>query len=157
MKGKFLVVLLGFIFCLWAFLIACAPLNAQEWTAEQKAVAESFQKLINAAVSGDMEELKSCWHPQISWWDYGQEHPVGLEVYTKIMEGFHKSGVVWVACDAKPLEIHVVDNVAIVYAMNKNIFKDSSGTETTTSGPWTAVLFKQDGNWLFLSNSWVEK
>jgi ketosteroid isomerase-like protein len=72
------------------------------------------------------------------------------------MEDFYKTGVEWV-CDAKPLEIHVVDNVAILYAVNKNTFKDAEGNETTESGPWTAVLIKQDDKWLFLSNSWTAK
>ena len=156
MKGKFLVVLLGLVFCLCVFLVESKPIRAEEWTAEQKAVAESFQKLIDAAVEGDIEKLKSCWHSQISWWDYRQEHPVGLEVYTKFMEDFYKTGVEWV-CDAKPLEIHVVDNVAILYAVNKNTFKDAEGNETTESGPWTAVLIKRDDKWLFLSNSWTAK
>ena len=56
---------------------------------------------------------------------------------------------------AEPEEIHVVDNVAILYINNKNTFKDAEGNEFSTSGPWTAVLFKQDGKWLFLSNSWT--
>jgi hypothetical protein len=42
MKGKFLVVLLGLVFCLCVFLVESKPIQAEEWTAEQKAVAESF-------------------------------------------------------------------------------------------------------------------
>ena len=33
----------------------------------------------------------------------------------------------------------------------------AEGHEITSSGPWTAVLIKQDGKWLFLSNSYTEK
>ena len=74
------------------------------------------------------------------------------------MKGFeelHNSDVKWVSCDAKPLEIHVVGNVAILYIANKNAFKDAEGNETTTFGPWTSFWIKEDAKWLMLSNSWT--
>jgi len=156
MRRKSLVLLLGLVFCLCAFLFECKPLSAKEWTAEQKKIAECFHKLVEAAVKGDIEKMKSCWHPQISWWDYKQEHPVGIDVYLKEIEDI-SSKVKWISCNAEPLEIHVVGNVAVLYATYKNIFKDAEGHEITSSGPWTAVLIKQDGKWLFLSNSYTEK
>ena len=78
-----------------------------------------------------------------------------MDVYPKELEELFKSEVEWVSCDAKPLEIHVVNNVAILYINNKNTFKDAEGNEFTTIGPWTAVLIKEGGKWLFLSNSWT--
>jgi len=152
-----LVLILCFAVSLCPFLLESTPLNAEEWTAEQQAAADCFHKYIYAAVKGDVEKMKSFYHPQMSWWDYKQEHPVGIDTYLKGMEDFYKSGVEWVSCDAKPLEIHVVDNVAILYTTYKNIFKDSEGNETTPSGVWTAVLIKQNDKWLFLSNSYIEK
>ena len=159
MKKLFMILPLVFLLCL---TFNCqkqgeevAEEPAVDVEAEKEAVAESLQNLVDAAVSGDMEKLKSLWHPQISWWNYTQEHPVGMDVYPKEMEDLFKSDVEWVACDAEPVEIHVVDNVAILYINNKNTFKDAEGNEFSTSGPWTAVLFKQDGKWLFLSNSWT--
>ena len=158
MRGKISVFLIvGLVFCLWAFLLESTPLHAKEWTAEQKAVADSFHKLVEVAVKGDIEKMKSCWHPQISWWNYEQEHPVGIDVYLKEMEDFYKSKVEWISCEAEPVEIHVVDNVAILYATYKNSFKDAQGKEFSVTGFWTAVLIKQEGKWLFLSNSYAEK
>ena len=157
MKKSFMNIPLVFLLCLWTFLLESAPLHAKEWTAEQKAVAECFHKYVDTAVKGDVEKLKSFYHPQMSWWDYKQEHPVGIKVFLKGMEELYKSEVKWISCDAKPLEIHVVGDVAILYTTYKNILKDPEGNETTTSGHWTAVLIKQDGKWLFLSNSYIEK
>ena len=145
------------VFLLCTFLIESKPNHAEEWTAEQKAVAESFQQLIDTAMKWDIEKLKSLYHPQMSWWDYNQEHPVDIDTYLKGMEDMYKSGVEWVSCDAKPLEIHIADNVAILYATYKNTFKDAEGNKSTPSGVWTAVLIKQDDKWLFLSNSYCEK
>ncbi len=157
MNGKSLVVLLGLVFCLWAFLLESTPISAKEWTIEQKAVADSFQKLVEAAVKGDIGKLKSFWHPKISWWYFKEEHPVGIEVYLKGLEEIYKSKVKWISCESEPLEIHVVGNVAILYATYKNILKDPEGKETVMSGPWTSVLIKQENKWLFLSNSWTSE
>jgi uncharacterized protein (TIGR02246 family) len=157
MKGKFLVVLLGLVFCLCVFLVDSKPIHAEEWTDEQKAVADCFQKYLETAVKGDIEKMKSFYHLQVSWWDYKQERPVGVDTFLKGQEDFYKSGFEWISCDAKPLEIHVVDNVAVLYATYKNLFKDSEGNESTPSGIWTAVLIKQDDKWQFLSNSYIQK
>lgn len=141
MRSKPLVLLLSLVFCLCTFLFESAPLAAKEW----------------AAVEGDIEKLNSFWHPQISWWNYKQEHPVGIDVYLKEMEDFYKSEVKWISCEAEPVEIHIVGNVAILYTTYINSFKDPEGNESVISGPWTSVLIKKDDNWLFLSNSWTVK
>jgi len=70
------------------------------------------------------------------------------------MEEFYKSGLKWV-CDLGPFEIHIVGDTAVLYTTYKNKFTDYEGNETTSSGNWTAVLIKQDGKWLFLSNSFT--
>ena len=151
-----LVILLYLTVSLCAFLLESTPLNVKEWTAEQKEVAECFHKMVDTAIKGDIEKLKSFYHPEMSWWDYKQEHPIGIDVFLKGMEDLYKSEVKWVSSDAKPLEIHVVGNVAILYATYTNFLKDPEGNETTISGRWTAVLIKQEGKWLFLSNSYSE-
>jgi len=124
--------------------------------AEKEAVAKCFQDYVETAVKGDIEKLRSFYHPEMSLWDFKQEHPVGIEAYLKGMEEFYKSGLKWV-CDLGPFEIHVAGHAAVLYTTFKNIFKDPEGNKTTSSGPWTAVLIKQDGKWLFLSNSYTEK
>ena len=119
--------------------------------AEKQAVAERFQALVDTAIEGDIEKYKSFFHPEMRWWDYKQEHLVGIEAYLKYMEEFYKSGLKWI-CDLGPFEIHIVGGTAVLYTTYTNKFTDSEGNETTSSGYWTAVLIKQDGKWLFLSN-----
>jgi hypothetical protein len=143
-------VLLGLVFCLCVFLVKSKSIHAEEWTAEQKEVAECFQKLCEASFKG-IDEMKGFWHPKISWWNYDQEHPVGIDGYVMEMKEFYKQRDNWISIDAKPMEIHVIDNVAILYATYINTFKGSE----SKSGYWTAVLIKQEGKWLFLSNSYV--
>ncbi len=150
-----LVFLLCFIFgCQQAEEVAEEPVVDIE--AEKQAVAECFQALVDTAVEGDIEKYKSFFHPEMRWWDFSQEHPVGIDVYTKIMEEFYKSALNWI-CDLGPFEIHIVGDTAVLYTTYTNKFTDPEGNETTSSGLWTAVLVKQNDRWLFLSNIFTEK
>ena len=121
---------------------------------EKEAVAEFFQSYVDTAVEGDIEKLNSFYHPEMSWWDYKQEQPVGIEAYLKSMEEFYKSELKWI-CDLGPFEIHIVEDTAVLYTTYTNKFTDPEGNETAASGPWTAVLIKQDGKWMLLSNSFT--
>jgi len=147
---KKLFTIIPLVFLLYFSLIESKPMHAKEWTAEQKEVAECFQKLCEASFKG-IEEMKSLWHPKISWWNYDQEHPIGVDGYLREMKEFYKQRDNWISIDAEPVEIHIIDNVAILYATYTNTFKGSE----SQSGYWTAVLIKQEGKWLFLSNSYV--
>lgn len=124
--------------------------------AEKQSVAERFQALVDTAVKGDIEKYKSFFHPEMRWWDFSQKDPVGIEDYTKYMEEFSKSGLKWVS-ELGPFEIHIIGKTAVLYTTYKNIFKDPEGKETTSSGPWAAVLVKQDDRWMFLSNIFAAK
>ena len=154
MKKILMVISLVFLLC---FTFGCqkgeeaAEEPVVDVEAEKQAVAERFQALVDTAIEGDIEKYKSFFHPEMRWWDYKQEHPVGIEAYLKYMEEFYKSGLKWI-CDLGPFEIHIVGGNAVLYTTYTNKFTDPEGNETTSSGYWTAVLSKQDGKWLFLSN-----
>jgi hypothetical protein len=124
--------------------------------AEKQSVAECFKALVDTAIKGDLEKYKSFFLPEMRWWDFSQESPMGIGDYTKNMEEFYKKGLKWV-CELGPFEIHVVGRTAVLYTTYKNIFKDAKGNQTTSSGPWAAVLIKQNGRWLFLSNIYAAK
>jgi uncharacterized protein (TIGR02246 family) len=154
MKKLLMIMSLVLLLC---FTFGCQPAEVAEEPAvdieaEKEAVAEYFHAYVDTAVEGDIEKLKSFYHPEMSWWDYKQEHPVGIEAYLKSMEEFYKSGLKWI-CDLEPFEIHIVGDTAVLYTTYTNKFTDPEGNESTSSGPWTAVLIKQDGKWLLLSNS----
>jgi ketosteroid isomerase-like protein len=159
MKKLFMILPLVFLLCITSSCQKAEEVAEEpsvDVEAEKAALAESLQNLLDAAVKGDAEKVKSFWHPQISWWYYTQEQPHGIDVWLKGFEELHSSDVKWASCDAKPLEIHVVGNVAILYIVNKNTMIDAEGNETTTFGPWTSVWIKKDAKWMMLSNSWTD-
>jgi uncharacterized protein (TIGR02246 family) len=151
-----LVLLLCFVFGCQKQVKEAVEEPAVDVEAEKQAVAKRFQALVDTAVEGDIEKYKSFFHPEMRWWDFGQENPVGIEEYMKFMEDFYKSGLKWV-CELGPFEIHIVEETAVLYTTYKNIFTDTEGTDTISSGPWTAVLVKQDGQWMLLSNIFTAK
>jgi hypothetical protein len=150
-----MVFLLCFAFsCQKAEEVAEEP--AVDVEAEKEAVAERFQALVDTALEGDIEKLKSFFHPEMRWWDFSQGNSVGIEDYMKHMEEVYKLGLKWES-ELGPFEIHIVEETAVLYTTYKNIFKNPEGNETTSLGLWTAVLVKQDDRWLFLSNIFIEK
>ena len=160
MKKYFCAVSLILLLC---FMVGCqkqgdevAEKPAVDVEAEKQAVAERFQAFVDTSVAGDIEKWKSFIHPEMRWWDFNQKCPVGIEDYTKSMEDFYKSGLKWV-CELGSFEIHIVGETAVLYTAYKNKFKDPEGRETVSSGQWTAVLVKQEGNWMFLSNIFAAK
>ena len=159
MRSKSLVLLLGLVFCLCAFLLECTPLSAKEWTAEQKEIAKWFKKYTEVSVEGDLKEILNYFHTKFSGWDYSQTTqvaPFDKTFLQNFMDEFYKKNKM-ISFEVEPLEIKVEGNFAIIHVNFEEKIKDSDGNEITTSGPWTSALIKQDGKWLFISWSWTAK
>ncbi len=159
MRSKSLVLLLGLVFCLCAFLLECTPLSAKEWTAEQKEIAKWFKKYTEVSVEGNLKEILSYFHTKFSGWDYSQTTqvaPFDKTFLQNFMDEFNKKNKM-ISFEVEPLEIKVEGNFAIIHVNFKEKLKDSDGNEITMSGPWTSALIKQDGKWLFISWSWAPK
>ena len=159
MRSKSLVLLLGLVFCLCAFLLECTPLSAKEWTAEQKEIAKWFKKYTEVSVEGNPKEILSYFHTKFSGWDYSQTTQVApfdkTFLQNSLDEHYKKNKMI--SFEVEPLEIKVEGNFAIIHVNFKEKFKDSDGNEINMSGPWTSALIKQDGKWLFISWSWTLK
>ena len=159
MRSKSLVLLLGLVFCLCAFLLECTPLSAKEWSAEQEEIAKWFKKYTEVSVEGNLKEILSYFHTKFSGWDYSQTTqvaPFDKTFLQNFLDEFNKKNKM-ISFEVEPLEIKVEGNFAIIHVNFKEKIKDSDGNEITMSGPWTSALIKQDGKWLFISWSWTLK
>ena len=76
MKGKFLVVLLGLVFCLCVFLVESKFTYAEEWTAEQKEIIQMLQNHAEASKRGDVDKIMMDFHPKFTGWDLAQTPPM---------------------------------------------------------------------------------
>jgi ketosteroid isomerase-like protein len=160
MKGKFLVVLLGLVFCLCVLLIKSKPIHSEEWTAEQKEIVQLLRENAEASEKGDVDRIMKDIHPKFSGWDFAQTPPMfdkgpydkafcrfSFEEYFKLFK--------LISFEYEPLEIVVEGDFAIAHCNYKETIDDSKGTVATVSGRLSAGLVKQDNKWTFLSWSWI--
>lgn len=160
MKKLLLVILLCLAVSLCPFLFEFTALNAKEWTAEQKEVAEWLEKYAEVTEKGNVDENMTYFHPNFSGWDLAQtpplfdKGPVDKAFLRKSLEEYYKQFKM-IAFEVEPLEIVVQDNFAIVHLNYKETFEDSEGKVTSVPGRWTAGLVKQDNKWTFLSWGWI--
>ncbi len=150
-----LVFLLCFVLSLCTFLFESTPLYAKEWTAEQKDVLKWLKKYTEVSKQGNLEEIMSYFHSEFTGWDYAQQLPSDKDFVREFMDDYLKKYKM-ISFEIEPIEIKFQGSIAIVHVNYKEVLRDSSGSETSLSGRWTACLVKQDTKWLFLSWSWVE-
>jgi ketosteroid isomerase-like protein len=154
---KKLLMILPLVFLLCVFLIESTPMQTKEWTTEQKEIVDWFKKYVEVCFEGGVDKVMSFFHPEYIEWDFRQEAPIGFEEKKKGEEYFVNQNYKLTSFDVELLEIQIKDNNAIAHLNFKLSYKDSEGKESKESGPWTAVLIKQDGRWFFLSNIWTAK
>lgn len=133
-----------------------ASLIAQEWSPAQREVIATFDAYTRASVDGDVEKIMSYFHPEFLGWDYKQARPLDLQQTRGMIEGFYSSYKL-AGFDVEPLAVQVRDDVAIVHLRYRETMKMGGGPDVSISGPWTATLVKDGGNWLFLSWSWIQE
>ena len=154
---KKLLLVLPLVFLLCFFLIKSTPLHAEEWTAEQKEIVDWFKKYGEVCLEGGAGKVMDFFHPEYSEWDFRQEAPIGFEEKKEVEEYFDNQNYKVTSFYMNLLEIQIKDNNAIAHLNFKLSYEDSEGKESKESGPWTAVLIKQDGKWFYLSNIWTVK
>jgi ketosteroid isomerase-like protein len=154
---KKLLLILPLVFLLSIFLIESKPTHAEEWTADQKEIVDWFKKYVEVCFEGGADKVMRFFHPEYIEWDFGQEAPIGYEEKKEGEESFYDQNYKLTSFDVEPLKIQIKGNYAIAHLYFDMTYKDSEGKASTTSGPWTAVLIKENDKWLFLSNSYTDK
>ena len=155
MKKLFMILPMVFLLCI--FLIESKPIHSEEWTAEQKEIVDWFKKYVEVSFEGGADKVMSFFHPEYIEWDFRQEAPIGFEEKKEGEEYFYNQNSKLTSFDVELLEIQIKGNYAIAHLNFEISYKDSEGKKSTTYGPWTAVLIKENDKWLFLSNSYTEK
>ena len=155
MRSKVSVLLVCLVVGLSIVLVSFTQLIAKEWSAEQKDVMKWFEKYTEVSVQGNVEEIMGFFHSNFSGWDYAQQLPIDKDFVRKFLDDYYKKYKL-ISFEVEPLEIKVQRSIAIVHLNYKEILRDSTGTETSLSGRWTAGLVKQEKKWVFISWSWIE-
>ena len=144
--------------CFWALLFivlhGASPVAAQQWSAAQQEVLTSMEAYAVAWEGGNQEEIVSFLHPNFHSWDFDENFPRNSASGEKKIALFLRKYDV-TSMELRPLAIQVFGNAAVVHLYFEEIMRDSTGTDTTSSGRWTVSLLKQSDKWVFTSFAWI--
>ncbi len=130
--------------------------EAKNWTPEQQDALNAFSKYVVASLKGNVEEIMAFFHPDFIARDFEQKLPTNYLALRKMNEEFYKAYKLSKFV-VDPLEVQVENNIAVLHLDFEETFRDATGKETNTYGPWTAIMVKQNNRWVFLSFCYVEK
>jgi len=132
------------------------PVFSKEWSAAQKDLLNVFNKYIVSSLKGNVEDQMTFFHPHFIGWDYEQKLLTNFLATKKTGEEFYKAYKLNKFV-VDPLEIQVENNIGVLHLNFEEKFSDSTGKETTSHGPWTVIMMKQENRWVFLSFCWLQK
>jgi len=153
-----------FAICVVALVFAVAVLaqpaaqkaGVKNWTPEQQDALSAFSKYIAAALRGNVNEMKTHWHPNFIGWNLKQGSPMNYDEFLKDEEEIFKA-FRFKKLEFVPLAIQVEGKISIIHLKYDDVVIDLAGKEMPASGNWTTVMVKQDKTRLIMSNVWAEK
>lgn len=135
-------------------MLVCLPnaLQAQEWSAAQKAVWNNVTAYWDMFAKGDADGMLSYFHADYQGWDMNDPLPGNKAETEKGIKHFLKDNSI-VMYNIKPVGINVQGNVAIVHYYYEMTIMNAEGKENNTRGRWTDVLMKQGDKWLLIGDA----
>lgn len=126
-------------------------LQAQQWSAAQKAVWSDVTAYWDLFAKGDADGMLSYFHADYSGWDVNDPLPTGKAYTEKGLKHFLERNQI-VLYNIQPVAINVHGNFAIAHYYYSMTFKNSEGKEISTGGRWTDILSKQGGKWMLIGD-----
>ena len=123
--------------------------QAQQWTAAQQEVWE-FEETCWA--TQDLEALMACFHDDFLGWGVGYPVPTSkADRRPRFARDLETEDIVYL--NLKPLDVRVLDNVAIVLYLATYTSKNkATGKETTVTERWTDICLKEDNRWTWIAD-----
>jgi ketosteroid isomerase-like protein len=131
--------------------LTAIPAFGQEWSAAQKAVWDNVKTYWDLGDKGDVEGYLSYLHDDYRGWGNGSPLPLRKADVRKGVSHFfklEKPELTWI----EPVNIQILDDVAIVHYFFALHFKDEEGKVQNRSGRWMDVLVKQGDRWLLIAD-----
>ena len=134
---------------LGGFLLLPAPVQAQEWNAEQM---EVWETVMACWTSTDIDTQFACIHEDFLTWGVGNPVPFKkADSRAHVARWLDTQETTWTYF--QPLSIDVRGDMAIVlYVMNWAERNRATGEETSGIINWTEVFKKEGGRWLLLTD-----
>jgi ketosteroid isomerase-like protein len=139
------------------FLLVCLlfPINtglvAQEWTDAQKEILKQIEESYELWVKKDVEGFLNYIHDDYCGWHYESGVTQKKSSFVNMANHyFPKTEVIFY--ELTPLNVQVLDDVAIVHYYFYFLMKDSEGKEQTSQSRYTDILLKENDRWLLISD-----
>lgn len=134
-----------------ALLLAFAgTVTAQTWSAEQQEIWQFEQTQWQMAKNEDMSWMDTMVHPNLSYWDSGQQSPqdkASLGRWTRYDSGNNTV----LEQELFPISITITGNLAVVHYRYMVARENYKKDRETVSGRYTDILLKEGGKWMFIS------
>lgn len=134
-----------------SLLMLSGAIQAQEWSAAQKAVWNDVSAYWQLFADGDADGMLSYFHKDYRGWDANDPLPRGKASTEKGLKHFLAGNKI-VMHEIQPVAISVHGDFAIVHYYYSMMFKNADGKEVTTGGRWTDILSKQGGKWMLIGD-----
>ncbi len=126
-------------------------LQAQQWSAAQKAVWSDVNTYWDLFAKGDVDGMLSYFDADYSGWDVNDPLPTGKTSTEKGLKHFLAGNEI-VLYNIQPVAINVHDNFAIVHYYYSMTVKNAEGKERFNNGRWTDILLKKGGKWMLIGD-----
>ncbi|NIV72037.1 DUF4440 domain-containing protein [Candidatus Saccharibacteria bacterium] len=135
-------------------MIACLPSasQAQQWSADQKAVWTDVNEYWDLFAKGDADGMLSYFHDDYEGWSFSDPLPDNKANTEKGLKHFLKNNSI-VMHTIKPVGINVQGNFAIVHYYYDMTIKNPEGKENNSGGRWTDVLIKEGDKWMLIGDA----
>jgi ketosteroid isomerase-like protein len=139
------------VILMFLFFLFNTGLFAKDWSDAQMEVLKQVKESYDLWAKKDIEGFLSYIHDDYCGWHY--DNPVTQKkssFVNMVNYYFPKSELVFY--EFTPLEVQILDNVAIVHYYFYFLAKDDEGNEMTSQSRYTDILLKEDGKWLLISD-----
>jgi uncharacterized protein (TIGR02246 family) len=133
------------------FFLFNSGLIAKEWSAAEKEVVKAMEESYELWAKKDVEGFLSYVHDDYIGWHY--ESPVTQtksSFINMVSHYFPKTKVIF--WEMKPLDIQILDDIAIVHYYFYFLMTDEEGKENSSQSRYTDILMKTDEKWLLISD-----
>lgn len=127
-------------------------LFAQQWSADQQEVWQALENWFELRTKNDAQGVKALIHKDFVGWGWDLYATYGHAELTEWADHMTPKGTEFVYHILKPMEILVMDDVAVLYFFG-SFFKTVDGKEMVEQAQFTNVWKKEDGKWLLIAST----
>lgn len=132
-------------------LIAGQSALAQQWSPAQAEVWNNVEAYSARNAAGDVEGFLAYVHDNYVGWDINEPMTSSKARLRKFLD-YSSKNYKTEFVDMQPVDINVVDDVAVVYYHFSFVAKDTDGKKSEEKGRWADVLKKQGDKWVLIGD-----